>query len=94
MDIKHQQGETKGLFFIEQNSEKVGELEYSMAGKERMIISHTEVSDTLKGQGAGKQLVQAAVDYARQHHLKVMPLCPFANAVFHRTPDFNDVWDR
>ncbi len=63
---------------------------YSDAG-DRIIISHTEVDGSLKGKGVGKQLVSAAVAYARKNNIKIVPLCPFARSVFQKTPDYNDV---
>ena len=56
-----------------------------------MMIEHTEVSEALKGQNIGYQLVQAAVDYARQHQIKITPMCTFAHSVFKKKPDFGDV---
>jgi uncharacterized protein len=91
MQINHREIGSKGIFYIEENGEKLAEMTYSKAGESIIIIDHTEVSDTLKGKGVGKQLVQAAVDRAREHHIKIMPLCPFAKAIFDRTPEFNDV---
>lgn len=58
-----------------------------------MIIDHTEVADALRGKNAGKQMVAAAVEHARKNNLKILPLCPFAKAVFNKTPDFQDVLD-
>ncbi len=91
MQIKHREIGSKGLFYVEGDGEKLAEMTYSKAGESLIIIDHTEVSDALKGKGVGKQLVEAAVDHAREHHIKIMPLCPFAKAVFDRTPEFNDV---
>ena len=91
MQIKHREIGSKGLFYIEIEGEKLAEMTYSKAGDSLIIIDHTEVSEKLKGQGAGKQLVQAAVSYAREHHIKILPLCPFAKAVFDKTPDYSDV---
>lgn len=93
MEIKHRLVGNKGLFFIEENGEMLAEMTYSKAGDTRIIIDHTEVSDKLKGKGAGKQLVAAAVEHARKNKLKVLPLCPFAAAVFEKTPEYNDVLD-
>lgn len=91
MQIKHREIGSKGLFYIEENGEKLAEMTYSKAGDSLIIIDHTEVSEKLKGQGAGKQLVQASVSYAREHNIKILPLCPFAKAVFDKTPDYSDV---
>lgn len=63
-----------------------------MAGESLMIIDHTEVSDELRGQNVGYQLVKKAVDYAREQHIKIMPLCPFAKSVFDKKrEEFKDV---
>jgi len=56
-----------------------------------MIISHTDVSDVLRGKNAGKQLVAAGVDYARKNNIKIIPLCPFARSVFDRVKEYADV---
>jgi uncharacterized protein len=93
MDIKHRLIGNKGVFYIEEEGEKLAEMTYSQAGDARIIIDHTGVSDKLRGKGAGKQLVAAAVAYARQNNLKVIPLCPFAHALFDKTPAFQDVLD-
>lgn len=82
MEIQQIDNGTKGVFFIELNGEKVSEMDYSHAAPNKIIIEHTEVSETLKGQGVGYKLVEAAVEYLRANNLKVIPLCPFANAVF------------
>lgn len=93
MEIKHQLIGNKGSFYIEQDGARVADMEYSKAGEHRIIISHTEVAEVLKGKGAGKQLVAAAVEHARKNNLRIMPLCPFARSVFEKVPEFGDVWD-
>lgn len=64
---------------------------YSHAGSDKIIIDHTEVDESLKGQGIGYKLVEAAVSYARINNLKILPLCPFANSVFNKKAEYNDV---
>ena len=91
MDIQRIEHGPKGAFIIKENNERLAEMTYSKAGDSLIIIDHTEVSDALRGKGAGKQLVTAAVDYARANQLKILPLCPFAKAVFDKTPEFSDV---
>jgi uncharacterized protein len=94
MDIKHEESNSKGVFFIEENNERLGEMTYSKAGDSLIIIDHTAVSDRLRGKGAGKQLVAAAVEFARHKKIKILPLCPFAKSVFDRVEGFQDVLDR
>ncbi len=92
MVIKHKQNDSKGSFYIEQGDNIDAEMTYSMAGESVMIIDHTEVADALRGKNIGYQLVKTAVEFAREHHLKILPLCPFAKAVFEKKKDeFGDV---
>ena len=93
MDIKIEHTGNKGAFFVEENGKRIAEMTFSKAGDTRIIIDHTEVSDVLRGKGAGKQLVSAAVDYARKSNIKIIPLCPFAKSVFDKVKEFQDVLD-
>jgi uncharacterized protein len=91
MLIQHKQTTTKGMFFVEINGNILAEMTYTMPSPEKMIIDHTEVSEELKGKNVGYQLVHTAVEYARTHHIKIIPLCPFASAVFKKKPEYSDV---
>lgn len=94
MEIKLEQSGSKGSFYIEEQGKRLAEMTFSKAGDKLIIIDHTDVSDALRGKGAGKQLVSAAVDHARKNGLKILPLCPFAKSVFDKVPAFSDVLDR
>lgn len=89
--IKHAQDEKGGSFYYESDGQQLAAMVYVMAGPEKMIIEHTEVDDSLKGQGIGKQLQAELVSYVRAHNIKVIPLCPFANATFKKTTEWQDV---
>ncbi len=91
MLIQHKQVGTKGMFFVQGEDAILAEMVYTMPSTNKMIIEHTEVSEELKGQNAGYQLVSTAVEYARAHNIKIIPLCPFANSVFKKKPEFADV---
>ena len=69
----------------------IGTMDYTKPSPDKMIIEHTDVSDELRGQNVGFQLVQTAVEYAREHSIKIIPICPFANSVFKKKPEFADV---
>jgi uncharacterized protein len=91
MNIERIENGSKGAFIIKVNDERLAEMTYSRAGDKLIIIDHTEVSDSLRGKGAGKELVSAAVEHARKNQLKILPLCPYAKSVFDRTIEFSDV---
>ena len=95
MDILHEQRKKKGGFFLKDEEEKlIAELVYSMQGKERMVIEHTEVDDKLQGKNIGNELVQTAIEFARFHQLKVVPLCSFAKAMINKKPEWKDVLEK
>ncbi len=91
MLIQHEQNATKGAFYIELENKRVGEMTYSIASPELIIIDHTEVGEELKGKGAGMQLVNAAVEFARKNNIKIIPLCPFVKSVFEKKEEIRDV---
>src|SRR4249920_780799 len=91
MDIQNKKVGTKGMFYVQKDKTILAEMVYTMASPDKMIIEHTEVSEELKGQNVGFQLVKTAVEFARAHNIKILPLCPFANSVFKRKPEFADV---
>jgi uncharacterized protein len=63
----------------------------SKAGASRLIIDHTDVLDALRGKGAGQTLVKHAAEDARAAGVKIIPLCPFANAQIEKHPEWQDV---
>lgn len=91
MEIQQVNYETKGFFKAVEAGKEAGLMTYSWAGTVRMIIDHTEITPEFKGQKVGNQLVLAAVEYARENHIKIIPLCPFAKSVFDKTPEIRDV---
>ena len=91
MDVQHQGDGKKGSFYIEKNGKHEAVMTYVWAGSNKFIIDHTEVNDTLRGKGAGKQMVVKAVEFAREKGVTILPLCPFAKSVFEKVTDLRDV---
>ena len=91
VDVRHEEGGGRGAFYVEQGGQRVAELAYSRAGRDRAIIEHTEVSDALRGQGVARKLVDAAVAWARASGMRVVPICPYARSVFDRDAALRDV---
>ena len=91
MEIKNKNDGKRGVFYMEDGGKEIALMHYTMAGPGKMIIDHTEVNEAYEGKGLGKQLVQAGVEHARENHLKILPLCPFAKKLFSITPAFADV---
>lgn len=91
MEVKNKNDGKRGAFYMEDDGKEIALMHYLFSGPEKMIIDHTEVNEAYGGRGLGKQLVKSGVEYAREHHIKILPLCPFAKKIFSVTPEFADV---
>ncbi|WP_331487317.1 GNAT family N-acetyltransferase [Macrococcoides caseolyticum] len=75
------QGNNK--FYVGNEAAPDAEITFQSSG-DAIVIDHTYTDPKLRGQGIAKQLVERAVDYARENNLKVVPLCPYARVVMER----------
>lgn len=92
LEVKAEITGSKGSFYIEVENQRLAESTFSVAGEHMIIIDHTDVQDALRGKGAGNLLIDFAVNWARENKKMILPLCPFANSVFQKTPEYEDVW--
>jgi Predicted acetyltransferase len=79
-------------YVLLENTEEVGEITWSNAGEDLIIVDHTFVEPQFRGQGWAEKLVAASVDYARENNKKIIPLCPFAKKEFNEKNEYLDVW--
>jgi predicted GNAT family acetyltransferase len=81
----------KGYYRAMENENEAGRMTYTRAGETKLIIDHTEVNPAFKGKNIGKQLLMEVVNLARTKNLKILPLCPFAKAMFDKMEEIRDV---
>jgi len=86
---KRQQKVTTGRFEIERNGE-VAFLEYELS-ENVLVLSHTEVPKDLRGMGLASSLAETALQWARQHNLKVDIVCPIARGYVTKHPEYSDL---
>jgi len=91
MKVQRQEGGDKGSFFIEEDGQKSALMTYKKSGENEITIDHTEVDKAMQGEGLGKQMVAAAVEYARENDIKIVPVCPFVKKIIDETPEYKDV---
>jgi hypothetical protein len=90
MEIQRDEHGRKGAFYIDQDGEWIAELTYFKNGGV-MTIDHTEIEESLRGEGIGEDMVKAAVEYARENGLKINAVCPYAKKVIEDDPELRDV---
>lgn len=91
IEIQHSNDEKHGSFKASSDGNPAGLMTYTWAGEDRFIIDHTEVEEAYNGQGVGKEMLMAAVDFARSNNKTIIPLCPFAKATFQKHEELQDV---
>ncbi len=91
MEITIKEEGAKGAAIATENNVQAGEMTYSVASTDFIIIDHTEVDPAFKGKSVGKQLLYKVVEMAREKNIKILPLCPFANTMFKKLDDIQDV---
>ncbi|WP_238385479.1 MULTISPECIES: GNAT family N-acetyltransferase [Acidovorax] len=89
--IHHHEQDAKGAFYVENGGQRLAEMTYSRTNATMIIVDHTEVAPSLSGQGVGRELLGALVQWARATGTKVVPLCPFAKAQFDKDASIRDV---
>ncbi len=82
---------SKGSYILEQDGQSAV-LTYSLLGESQLIADHTEVPEALRGSGAGQALVARLVQDAREEGRRIVPLCPFVNAMRRRHPEWADAF--
>jgi predicted GNAT family acetyltransferase len=58
-----------------------------------MWLTHTETPPQLRGHGLAAHVVQAALDHARAHGLKVRPACSYVRSYMRRHPETHDLME-
>ncbi|AXG73399.1 N-acetyltransferase [Flavobacterium arcticum] len=65
-------------------------LEYYMEG-DKMLMTHTEAPQELRGTGAASNLVNQALQYAKNNSLVVVPLCSYVADYINKHPEWNTI---
>jgi uncharacterized protein len=80
---------SNGRFELERDG-RVAYLEYNLTGKVLQLI-HTEVPEALRGRGMASALAESALQWAREHEVKVDVICPSVAAYLKKHPEYSDL---
>ncbi len=74
MDILHEKDKNRFVVTLENGS---AELTYTLRDN-TMTLTHTYVPNAARGHGVASKMTAAALEYAQNEGLTVVPLCSFA----------------
>ena len=92
VQIKITKDGNKGKAYATKDGDtSLAEMTFSITGAGMWIVDHTEVDESLRGQGVGRKMLDLIVEDARKEGIKILPLCPYAKSVFDKDESIGDV---
>jgi len=74
----------------DENGKNIAEITYVPSGDDKVIVDHTFVDPSLRGQGIAEQLVDRVVEEMEKEGKKIIPTCPYVVKLFERKPEKYD----
>lgn len=65
----------------------LSKLEYIQDGN-NFVITHVGVFPELRGQGIAGKITQVSLEYAKEHGLRVIPMCSYAAGYIRKHPEY------
>lgn len=90
-EIKHKQDGSRGIFYMEDEQGIVSDLKYNLHNNNILSADSTETRENLQGKGLASKVLDYVVNYAREHNIKIDPVCPFVEAKFDEIESYQDV---
>ncbi|OSC40280.1 GNAT family N-acetyltransferase [Mycobacterium decipiens] len=79
-------------YTIAVDGKTVGLAEFADRGDQR-VFYHTEIDAEFGGRGLATILVEEALDAARDHGKRIVPVCSMVGSVLKKHPEFDDITD-
>ena len=90
LEITHNQANNAFEVWIDGYLSK---LDY-MQDRKNFVITHVGVYPGHRGQGVAAKIVEAALQYARENSLRVIPMCSYAAAYIRRNPQHRELTEQ
>ena len=85
--------ESQGLIFIRLTPGKYAFLRYSV-NESKMLINEAYTPEEYRGRGLATKLMEAAVSYAKEKNLKIIPVCSFARHYLNKHPELSNLFEQ
>ena len=83
---------THNSFYLGEDPQRpMAEINFIPLGEHELSITHTYVSDSLRGQGMGGKLVDAVADLARAQDKMLSATCSFARKLLREDAKYADI---
>ena len=90
--ITHVESHDIGAFVIHEDQKRIAEMVYRRLGEDHILVEHTKVDESLRGQGIARRLLDTLVAWARANAQRVSATCPYARAQFEKDTGIQDVY--
>lgn len=77
-------------FFLKIGRGKASYLKYTIGGN-RMSIDSTYTPKEFRGRGYAGKLMKAAIEFAKENNLKIVPNCTYAQYYFEKHPELKEL---
>lgn len=82
----------KNKFYIgETSTNPIAEITFVPTDDDKLIVNHTYVSNSLRGQGIAMKLVETVIEYARAENKKIVPVCSYVVNVMSNKDEYKDI---
>jgi hypothetical protein len=61
---------------------------------DEIVLMHTFVPESARGKGAASKLAHFALEYVKEHDLKLKVYCPFVKEYMKLHPEYNTLLDK
>jgi len=85
--VIHEKENERFIIYIECKEVYV---EYTMAGNE-IKLYHTFTDPALRGKGLAAQVVRAALEFAKESKMKVIPTCSYVRAFIAKNDEYKEL---
>ena len=95
VQIEQKESRGRGMFYVPDASGakdfRAAMMYHRWGSAQTVNVDHTEVDESLRGQGVGERMLESLVAWAREEGVSVSATCPFAVAMFEKHGDLRDV---
>jgi uncharacterized protein len=90
MAVEVKKNEEKSRYELIDEGDLVGVADYSVSG-DRVVMSHTEIVPSRRGQGLGAILIRESLEDLRELGRTVVPMCWYVAQYIGEHPEYRDL---